>query len=235
MKRLMAAIAVAVLVPSAASAGTKADPEVTDPRGDAYYVSAGGTNADWADITAVWFDTLNDDSGIPTHLRVHLATVGDTSAPDHDAMLHVSWALQAGQSSSCWSRLLIVLTDDAPMELKPSTTLTYTCDDDENYFELPVLGVQLPAREQYRRQLTASGSGAETIVTIPLAAFDQGRTKGLYRPGAVLNYPNASSNVLATALHGMVGLPGDHTGGFCFKGPVAIGCQSMMRPYTIGS
>jgi hypothetical protein len=230
-KALAFLLAAACMLPIGGHAGTVANPEVTDPAGDAFFPTVQGLNADWADITRVWFTTLRSTDGRVSGFEVHLSTLGNAEAPEEDATYTVSWTV----GDTCFADVSMSRTDWDGWG-SAGAWITYGCEADGETIE--VAGNPVFSRNPLSMAvgLGFRDLGTEIVAPVPLTAFFQGASAGLYAPSTKLEHISAKSTAMLDAPDGTplaYGVhPTDETG--CGPVQVGIGCPAG-TPYVIGS
>lgn len=226
--------AVATALPG--QAGTAADPEITDAAGDATWVHAGGTNADWADLTGVWFTSSAPDE--PTAFTVNIGVVGGLEQPDQDAAFLPSWETFTDDGVRCVGELFVWVEDIDGDAWSRQADLTYRCDGESQPFTVPLLDVTVDLPGSFQGVLPVDDTGNVVQVTVPLSAFTEGLSAGLYQPGTVL-HPQLTTSVVLFETGGVgTGTTVDGTQHPCEGDSLPTGDLALCfsaRDYVIGS
>ena len=189
MRKLLAVALCALMVPALGHAGTRSNPEISDPAGDALPVVGAG----YADLTQVWFTSVHDSDGALSAFKIHFGTAEAPGSTD-EVEYQATWMLDAGQSQSCSGAVDVWRTIPKQTPYIESTAnLTYSCTGDSNAISIGPLTVSVFLTPQ---QVSFESIGAETVVTIPLSALTSGVSAGLYRAGAKLTELGAQSEVV---------------------------------------
>lgn len=206
------------------SAGTRTDPELSDPAGDTPAAAA------YADLTQVWYTSMRDASGAPTGFRVHFATVA-VPGPDDEVNLFAAWNLDAGQNAWCSASVSVIRAhpQNTAAPLPENAELSYSCGDDPGVVTAGPLGIHTDVASIVPLEFAFDGTG--TIVEVPFSAFTFGPSASRYRAGASLIGTTAGSSILKWPA---VVVPADMT--LC---PIAPGTGDPSacnpRPFVLGS
>lgn len=226
----LAAMLLALTLP--AHAGTVANPEVTDPAGDAIAPGIHGVNADWADITGVWFTTVRGSGGEVTGFDVHVSTLDDAEAPEQDARYSVSWLV----NETCNATVTMSRTDWGDGWGSPGAWVTYGCEADGETIAVGGHPVFTRVPGSMAVGLGFEDRGTEIIAHVRLDAFWQGMSAGTYGPGTTIEHVYANSTTMLNAIDGeelAYGLShADETG--CNLTHIGRTCEQS-KPFVIGS
>lgn len=191
-KSLAAATAIAAVVVAPVQAGTRLDPEYTDPAGDTPFILTLGENADWADIVAAWFEPI--DGGV----RVNVEAVDDADAADEDAQFYVNWDVIGGQDQHCYASMYVNVSEgDEPALNERNAGLNYTCADETQPYTIPIVDVTLELNGMWDGgTFPIVTDGPVVSIDIPFSVFSQGESAALYHAGTGLQLTSVSSQIL---------------------------------------
>lgn len=208
-----ALVALALLVPGGAGAGTAEEPEIVDHANDAQHPTLVGT-APEADITAIWFTTLRDDEGAASGLEVHLTTV-EPVEPGEGAGFTVYWDAVGGHDdAACWGALD---WDVLPSSWGgPTSQLNLSCNDGNTISLLDLIEITMHSSAPYATGLTYQGT--HYVVTVDFSLLPE-EVAARHAEGALLTSIYGVSRVLwddaVLAIHG----------GGCVDIAPALGCN----------